>query len=220
MVTDTPFKAVVMGDIVRSETSGAPERLHAQFNARIAAANQRAGAAILSPLTITLGDEFQGLLCRLADAAPLIRQLRHDLMQDAIACRFVIGLVEIRTPINRERAWNMMGPGLAQARGRLNQKSQTTLYRFSLPDHPVLERVLEALGAGLTALESRWTPRQRDDIAALMQGVTASDLARQRGVSVHNIYKVRAAGSFDAYVAQWQAITETLAGIDREKGMA
>ncbi|TMV59141.1 hypothetical protein FGG78_35990, partial [Thioclava sp. BHET1] len=58
--------AVLMGDIVRSETSLAPDLLYARFNAAIDALNQDHAGSLASPLTITLGDEFQGLVCSMA----------------------------------------------------------------------------------------------------------------------------------------------------------
>jgi hypothetical protein len=81
------------------------------------ACNAAHAGALASPLTITLGDEFQGLLHGLAQAVPVVRGLRLELMAAGVDCRFVIGQVEIRTPLNREKAWNMMGPGLG-GRGR------------------------------------------------------------------------------------------------------
>ena len=210
--------AVVMGDLVRSERAPAPERLHARFNAEVEACNAAHGAALASPLTITLGDEFQGLARSLGQAAPIVRGLRLALMRAGLDCRFVIGRVEIRTALNREKAWNMMGPGLGRAREKLNQKKAGIFYRFSVEGAPVSEIMLDALGAGLSAIERGWTGQQRDDIAALMAGASAAELARRRKVSVHSIYKVRSAGNYDAYAAQWQAIDAGLAALDAGKG--
>lgn len=209
-----------MGDLVRSEAAAAPELLHQRFNRQIEIANRDNKAGVASPLTITLGDEFQGLVTTLTKAATMARDLRLGLLRDGIECRFVIGLVEIRTPVNPDRAWNMMGPGLSRARARLNEKSGTTNYRFSLPEHALVETLLDALGAGLTAIETGWTDRQRDDITAALDNPSAKDLAKQRGVSIHNIYKIRSSGRYDAYRLQWQAIIAALSAIDREKGLS
>lgn len=220
MVTNPTYYAAVMGDLVRSESATAPEVLHHHFNRQIETANRENKDCLASPLTITLGDEFQGLVTSLTIAATLVRDLRLNLLRDGIECRFVIGLVEIRTPVNPDKAWNMMGPGLSRARDRLNEKSGTTHYRFSLPEAPLIETLLDALGAGLTAIESGWTDRQRDDIAAAIHNPSAKDIAKQRGVSIHNIYKIRSSGKYDAYRLQWQAISTALSSIDREKGLS
>ena len=141
-------------------------------------------------------------------------------MADAIDCRFVIGLVEIKTPINTDKAWNMMGPGLSRARKKLNQKKADIFYRFSITEAPFTENLLNALGAGLSTIERGWTVQQREDISALMSGLSPTELAHRRNVSVHSIYKVRSSGDFDAYVIQWQAVAEALNALDKKERLS
>ena len=207
--------AVVMGDLVHSERSPTPEKLHERFNNAVAAENLAQSNAVASPMTLTLGDEFQGLTRSLVKAGEIARNIRLKLMADNIECRFAIGLVELTTELNSDKAWNMMGPGLSKARTLLNEKRANSLYRFSIPLDPVIEIMLEALGAGLTRIEQGWTDQQCADITALISGMTAAELAKQRNVSVHTIYKVRSSGDFDIYLMQWQAIREALKLLDR-----
>ncbi|WP_010140517.1 SatD family protein [Oceanicola sp. S124] len=211
--------AVLMGDIVQSERALSARALHAAFNAAIDAQNAAHAGALASPLTITLGDEFQGLTRSLSSALPILRALRFGLKQDGVDCRFVLGVVQLQTAVNPERAWNMMGPGLARAREKLQLKTPVTLYRFSLPEAAGTETLLEAIGAGMTAIETGWTDRQRQDIEALLSGLTPKELAARRGVGVHSIYKVRSSGSYDAYEMQWKALESTLAALDMQLGM-
>jgi len=208
-----------MGDLVGSERVLATASLHARFNEAVEKQNRKYRKQLSSPLTITLGDEFQGLGTTLTAMLSLIRDFRLQLMTDGIECRFAIGRVELQTPLNKDKAWNMMGPGLSRARDKLNEKRTVSLYRFAVTDDPVVETTLEALGAGLTSIERRWTGRQREDIAELLGGATASDIAKRRNVSVHTVYKVRGSGEFDTYVVQWHAIQETLARLDAQRGM-
>lgn len=203
-----------MGDLVQSERSPSVEHLHERFNAAVDHHNLLCKDCLASPLTITLGDEFQGLALSLQSALQIAQALRFQLLADGIECRFAIGLVEPRTPVNPDRAWNMMGPGLARTRTKLNEKRAPSLYRFAVTDDPVLEAALEALGAGVTMIERRWTGQQREDITALIAGTSPADIARQRNVSVHTIYKVRASGDYDTYVMQWRAIKNILTHID------
>ena len=209
--------AVVMGDLVSSERPATIAQVHRDFNDAVDRVN-RAAPDLASPLTITLGDEFQGLATSLAAAIAIVRELRFDLMEHRVDCRFVVGVADIQTPINPDRAWNMMGPGLGRARAILGRKRDTSLYLFSLPDHPIHERNLTALGAGLTAIERRWTLRQREDIVASLRNASAEEIAQRRNVAAHSVYKVRSAGQFDAYATLWDAIDVTLAHIDAETG--
>ena len=205
-----------MGDIVNSEKLQDVSRLHTLFNEAIQAANELHRAELASPLTITLGDEFQGLTMRSSQALPIARYLRYRLMEHGIECRFSIGLVELRTPLNKDRSWNMMGPGLSKTRAKLDEKRDSSLYRFAIDDDVLWQVVLDALGAGVTSIERRWTDRQRYDIVQLLNGRSVQTLAKARNVSVHSIYKVRQSGEFETYTAQWQAIEAILDKADRD----
>lgn len=219
MVLAKTSYAVLMGDLVRSERHASPEDLHARFNAAIDRQNRDCEDDLVSPLTITLGDEFQGLLTSLVAAAHVAREIRLELLGEAIDCRFAFGVVDLKTPLNTERAWNMMGPGLAGTRERLNEKRSASFYRFAIPEDGVLETMLEASGASLTAIERSWTDVQRSDIAALLKGARPAEIAKRRNVSVHNVYKVRGSGDFDLYVIHWNAVQAALAALDKRHQM-
>ena len=204
-----------MGDIVESEQHDDPQVLHAEFNAAIDRQNARLAVDMASPLTITLGDEFQGLLSSLVAAAGAAREIRFDLMRQEVDCRFVIGLVDVKTPVNRERAWNMMGPGFAPARERLGEKRSASRYRFSIPQDALLETLLDAIGASLSGIEHKWSKVQRDDIIALLGGASVAELARSRNVGNFNVYKVRSAGDYDLYTNGWSAVQKALIELDQ-----
>ncbi len=205
-----------MGDLVRSERDGVARDMHRHFNAAVDHANGATGPA--SPLTITLGDEFQGLFVSLVEAAEAARMIRFALMERDIECRFAIGVARLDTPLNTARAWNMMGRGLADTRARLDEKRPATLYRFVFPDDPVLETLLDAIGATLTRIERDWTLTQRRYILPLLAEASAAEVARAQGVSVHNVYKVRGAGNFDLYRQQREAVRIALAELDTRDG--
>lgn len=212
--------AVLMGDLVGSEAAEAPDLLHAGFNAAINRENAKWRKQIAAPLTITLGDEFQGLLPSLKATLPVLRDLRLDLLDSGIDCRFAVGTVDLKTPLNTKNAWNMMGRGLAQTREKLNERKSGLRYRFAFPEHAGTEILLEALGAGLALVEKGWTAQQLDDIRASLAGLTAAEIGRKRNVSAHSVYKVRSSGAFDTYLLQWQAVQETFERLDRQYGMA
>lgn len=219
MGTETTTYVALMGDLVESEGSGDVAALHARFNQVIEQQSRAAGTGIVSPLTITLGDEFQGLTRSLAAAFKIARHIRFDLMEASVECRFAMGVVTLKTPLNPDRAWNMMGPGLATTRERLNEKRSDRLYRFILPDAPIIENLLEASGASLTAIERGWTETQRRDIEALLGGQSTAEVARHRHVSPRSVYKVRSSGNFELYELHLHTIRTTLQALDRQFGL-
>ncbi len=73
---------------------------------------------LLSPLTITLGDEFQGVARDLTAALEIIVNIEEMLISKGKGFKFRYVVVEgtINTPINPEIAYGMLGEGLTKAR--------------------------------------------------------------------------------------------------------
>lgn len=212
----------VMGDIIGSESAASSARLYTIFNAAIDEANTRFATTLASPLTITLGDEFQGLAGGLAAGFAIATYLRYVLLAQDVACRFALGVTRIETPVSSARAWNLMGPGLAQTRAKLEDKRRPHAYRFHLPNEPLYETLLEAVGLALTLIERDWTERQREIATSLLKAQDASTetLARREGVTRRNINKIRAAARLDVHDAEWQAMQTALEGLDQRYGFA
>lgn len=208
---------VIMGDLVKSEAAPSAEALHRLFNDAVNEANAAFADQLASPLTITLGDEFQGLTETLEAGMTIIRHIRWSLLERDVECRFVIGLVSLASPVNADKAWNMMGPGLAAAREKLEQKRAPNAYRFSLADHPTLENLMESLGLALTDIEADWTARQREVMLAAMRArERPAALVERFDVKESVFYKVRRAAKFDLYRALWTNLYSALKMVDAE----
>lgn len=208
--------AVLMGDLVESRAARSPRRLHAAFNAGVTSFNAAHGAAVVSPLTITLGDEFQGLVRSLAEAFELMHAMRLHFMEEGVNCRFVLGAATVETAVNLERAWNMMGAGLSEARELLNAKDDPNAYRFSLPAAPLLQTSLNTHGYTLTYIEHLWTDTQRAYFSKVLRrgNTTYAALAESIGVSVRNLHNVLRAGHRELYERQLQTVRPALAALD------
>lgn len=221
MPSQAPYThAIVMGDLVDSQSASSIQDLHRQFNGAVADANRSYQQNIVSPLTITLGDEFQGLCSGLAPAVDIIRDIRASLLGQGIECRFVIGLAALQTPVNTEKSWNMMGLGLAEARKRLNDKHDDNAYRFEIPDD-VISPLLNMIGLSLTLVERAWTDRQKE-ILARLRGHPASvhDHAAAIGIAPRTLYKIRSAARVDFYEQQWKVVHDALTILDQRYGLA
>lgn len=81
----------------------------------------------LSPMTITLGDEFQSVVKSLSDAIDILFSLEETTISLGIdiKLRYVLNYGEIDTPINPEYAHEMLGKGLTEARKLLNKLKDT-----------------------------------------------------------------------------------------------
>ncbi|CAN7421012.1 SatD family protein [Phenylobacterium sp. LjRoot225] len=213
--------AVVMGDLIRSEAAPSVERLHSLFNRVIDEMNAAKVAEIASPLTITLGDEFQGLCRSLAGGLEIIKALRLTLLAEKVECRFALGVIRLETPLRQDRAWNMMGAGLAATREKLADKRGPNAYRFHLPEEPVLQALLEAIGYSVTLVELDWTERQREiAIASLSGESSAPQLADRLGLGVRTLYKIRSSARLDFYQSQWRSLGAAVQALDLSYGLS
>lgn len=197
----------VMGDLVASEAAASRAELHQNFNTAVSAVNAQFAVNLESPLTITLGDEFQGLTRTGLEAFRIVLALRLRLLRNKVLCRFVIGPVDLATPVNPDRAWNMMGEGLAQARERLDDKKDANAYRFSFYQDKPLSRLLDAVGHSLTLIEEDWTETQRLYVLAhILDGADVAEIAEQHRVSERAVYKVLSAARLSFYQDQIEAV--------------
>lgn len=77
----------------------------------------------LSPLTITLGDEFQSVVKGARDGINLIIRIEEEIIRYSfnLKLRYIFILGSIDTPINRRSAHKMYGEGLIRAREMLKE---------------------------------------------------------------------------------------------------
>jgi hypothetical protein len=212
----TTTLAVIMGDIVDSEKSESRRALSKIFNSAIATANKNFKKLLASPLTITLGDEFQGLVESTSAGFEIIANLRLNLLARGVSCRFVLGEVHLDTEINPNNAWNMMGEGLAPARAKLNDKQDSNVYRFLIQKNPPLERLLNATGDSLSMVEKDWTGTQLKYVLLRRELETVDRVASRLGISGRSVYKVLEAANWAYYAEQKAAILFALSYLDNE----
>jgi hypothetical protein len=183
---------ILMGDIVASSHHPAAA-LREAFMAQIDACNAALKAGILSPYTITLGDEFQGIAVSLKAAFEAIFHLEEHIPCGALPfkLRYVIVDGEIDTPINREKAHAMMGAGLTLARRMLTDKRRgQPRYRFDLPDKAATIQ-FERLFLVLEGMTERWSPSDADLIRDMIANPHNEAVGRLHGKNRSQIWKRR-----------------------------
>jgi hypothetical protein len=125
---------ILMADIVRSRNQD-QAALMRSFQALVMDANTAHN--FVSPLTITLGDEFQGLLGTIAEAVQVLSWLEEERARKGMTFKLRYVIVEglIETPVNPRIAYGMLGDGLTRARQYLEQlKKEDTRFLFWLKD--------------------------------------------------------------------------------------
>ena len=111
---------IVMADIMASRKLDQATAMK-EFQQLVAAVNRKCQPVLLSPLTITLGDEFQGIIQKIEDLPNLVFELEEQalMLNVGFELRYVFYQGKIDTPINHEIAYGMMGRGLTYAREEL-----------------------------------------------------------------------------------------------------
>ncbi len=115
-----PKAYILMADIVGSSKKNS-RSLIKEFKQVVTEVKKRNRGKFLSPITITLGDEFQAVVKSLEIAVDIILSIEEiSIKQNAnFKLRYVVEYGMVDTSINSQIAYEMLGPGLTKARAHL-----------------------------------------------------------------------------------------------------
>ncbi|MEX0722838.1 MAG: SatD family protein [Gracilimonas sp.] len=143
---------ILMADVVSSSEYEA-ESLRKQLKELTERCNKQLSKNILSPYTITLGDEFQGIATSLEAAIEAFFFFEEETLrkQYDFKLHYALHYGKIDTRINPDIAYEMMGPGLTRARELLASKKRgRKRFEFDLSDETEslqFSRLFEVLDA-------------------------------------------------------------------------
>lgn len=127
-------RIILMGDVIKSSQQN-QVLLMEDFKEIIAIVNKNYKNDLLSPLTITLGDEFQGVVKDVFAATQIIIAIEERIIvaSKQLSIRYVCYEGKIDTPINPTIAYEMLGEGLTNARKAIEQlKRSKSRFFFNL----------------------------------------------------------------------------------------
>jgi hypothetical protein len=205
----------IIGDIVGSrKLERSPRaRLQLRFEKLLARLNRKYAGHLSSKLSITLGDEFQGILHAAEPIPALLWDIESGFAEDKHGRRFRIGLGYgvLYTPI-REYSAKMDGPALHNARAAIRDAGAHSFSGEVFNGFGGLDPILNGLSHILWFQRSRWTAQQRKVIDRLRSGKSQSAVARQLKVSRQSISKHAIAAGWQSYGEAedaWRAILRT-----------
>lgn len=205
--------AVVIGDIVRSRESSDRKALQRQLGHVVAHMNDRAGNSrfIMSPYTITLGDEVQSVYSAAATAVLDILAFRAHMRP--VDMRFCIGVGEIATQINKKAAIGMDGPAFHVARSGIEQLKTDGTAAFAVKAQSGIDVDLEDAAVKLMDVMMRaWRPTRFAVLSAALQGkADTRKIATGLGISRAGVYKNLADGHIDLLIDAATATGRSLA---------
>lgn len=116
---------ILMGDVTDS-SEYIPAELGKSLKSLVQLANESLKEKTLSPYTVTLGDEFQGVTKSLKTGIETFfyfEELRLKQQQE-FKLHYILHFGKIDTEINPETSYGMLGKGLTQAREKLTSKKR------------------------------------------------------------------------------------------------
>lgn len=180
--------------------------------------NEEYAEVIASNFTMTIGNEFQGLLQRGDKTMEIIDVIRFHM--EGVALLFGIGAGDIETRITK-LSIGLDGPAYWNAREALLKIHEDNDYgnlmiRIGAEENASLVRIMNETLRLCGYMESRWRDTQRDLVheAVLLHGhdlsVKQIDLARELGLSSQAINQRIQSSGYYSYVRARREISQLL----------
>ena len=159
----------LIGDLIESKQLKNRKQAQQELQELMAVLNQDYRDYLVSPFTVTTGDEFQALLRPNPEIMRLIDQIALGFPHPI---RFGLGLGEIVTDINREQSIGSDGPAYWRARAAINAVHEKNDYgssriAVSLGDEELSQAVNTVLAAA-SFIQSKWNTSQREVLERML----------------------------------------------------
>lgn len=159
-----------MADIVRSSKYDA-NILMREFREISININSVFKNAFLSPITITLGDEFQSIVTSLKSGIEVIISFEEQILKynEKFKLRYILNYGEIESPINPDQAYQMLGEGLADTRERLEDLKKSDRRFFVKNDNEELDKKLNLAFFVYQSFVDDWKEKDFEIISAFLK---------------------------------------------------
>lgn len=195
-------KLALIGDIIQSRELDARKKVQTKLKRKLTSINRKS-TSILSPLTITLGDEFQALYKNADDIFQNIFEIL--ITMHPIMIRFSLGIGEISTVINRESAIGMDGEAFYTARDNMNRiKKNGSLIHIA----GINKSIEKIINLNLQLISNQiidWNLNRLHIFSSLLKGEDKSaKISKLLDISERAVYKNISSGSLDVIVSVFE----------------
>ena len=218
-----PYIAII-GDIKNSKKIINRKEVQDKLKKALDEVNTQYSSDISSNFTITLGDEFQGLLNKGENVMNII--LKLEKVMYPVIIRFGIGIGEITTDINREISIGADGSAYYKARDAINylkevekkRKAVVSDYRIEIDwKNKIGTDLLNTVLSLATAIKYSWTDRERMVIWDMIENRDSqTNTAMRLNISQPAVQKFLSGGKYYSYQSALDTIAHTLSDIRRE----
>lgn len=212
-----PYIAVI-GDIKKSKSIEERKMFQNKLNKVLNEVNEIYADSISSKFTVTLGDEFQGLLHQGKNVMNIIQYIKSACYP--IEVRFGIGVGAISTEINTMVAIGADGPGYYKARDSienlklLEKKNESTFSDVQIKidgDNSLQELSLNSILKLMYSIEKGWTKKQREVVNyVLLKEKNQTETAEYFKVTQSNIQQILSKAHYYAYKEAFDSVNKIL----------
>ncbi len=212
-----PYIAII-GDIKNSKELENRKSIQIKLNSVLNSINEKYKSEISANFMITLGDEFQGLLCSGAVVLDIIEEIQREMYP--VEMRFGVGVGQISTEINAKMAIGADGPGYYKAREAIEtlkqseqkSKTQAAYIRIEIEnDEDSIAIMLNTIFSLITVLQNSWTKRQREIVWEFERyGGSQLECAERLSISQSSVQRSLIKGNYYAYINAKETVNTVL----------
>ncbi|HED10926.1 MAG TPA: hypothetical protein ENJ10_09580 [Caldithrix abyssi] len=180
---------VIIGDIIRSRLQQERAALQKRFQTALGYSALKFADKVISPPTLTIGDEFQVVLPVDGPVFDLLAQFEFSM--NYIPFRYGFGLGAIATQINRKAAIGMDGPAFYNAREALESaRKNGFIYHFKGAGAPYTQSI-NLLLHWVSLRRASWKLLKKQSYYLYHhRGMKQKDIARRLEVSQPAVSKI------------------------------
>jgi hypothetical protein len=214
----------IIGDIVDSRKLEDRFRTQEQLRVVLESINRKYDPYIESRFTITLGDEFEGLLKVESAPVEIIKEIQKHLYP--VNIRFGIGIGEMSTSIYHDVAIGADGPAYYGARSVIDElKKREKKEKNKTPDiqlclygkEEFAVRQINAFFSMIRLIENTWSWTQRITIWDMHDiGGSQAECAKRLGVSQPTVQRRLETGNYNLYFQLLEVVEESINRLGKE----
>jgi hypothetical protein len=200
----------IIGDIVASRHIRNRAVIQRRLETALRLLNRHKRSNLVSPYTVTLGDEFQAVYSHSEKIFTDLWYLLYILYP--IRTRFSIGCGPLRTSINRKRALGMDGPAFYAAReGIESLKDSDGLFRVESKSAKSLPSFVNLSLDLIAHLSSNWKRNRLFIFHRILVGDSVKAIARRSSLTATAVYKNIQVGGLTTVAATCREIEAAIA---------
>lgn len=200
---------VLIADIIKSREIDDRNQFQLKLNSELQKINQNS-KKLLSPYTITLGDEFQAVY-DLEFSLNLLKDIFIILLKVyPLKIRIAIGYADIVTEINKEKAIGMDGPAFYDAREGINvlKDHNSSIIQFygELKERELINSSLKLS----MSLMANWKRNTLFIFNELLNNSSVKDIIPKLDISERGVYKIINTNNLRDFVEYFSSIGEAV----------